>query len=290
MSIAQALSAPISREVREDRLSTRNFARIAAHIRQSCGITITEKKRVMLEGRLRRRLKSLGVGDLDGYCDYMFTGRNAEAEQQHLINAVTTNKTDFFREPKHFDYLENTLLPALARQGIRKIMAWSAACSTGAEPYSLAMLLDDFTGRQPGMSYQILATDIDTQVLHTAHRGIYSDEMLDPVPAALRQTYVMRPRDRQRTEVRIAPRLRAAIGFGQLNLMDESYGVGTQLDMIFCRNVLIYFEKATQEMVIQRLVRCLKPGGHLFLGHAESITGFDVPVSQVGSTIFRRNA
>jgi len=275
-------------ETNEDHLSTRNFARIVSHIRQSCGITISEKKRVMLEGRLRRRLKVVGVADLDDYCDYVFAG-HAEEEQQHLINAVTTNKTDFFREPKHFEYLEDKILPEMARQGQRKITVWSAACSTGAEPYTIAMLLDDFAGQRQGVSYQVLATDIDTQVLGHARRGIYNEELLEPVPPALHRKYVMKPRDTRCSEVRIAPRLRAAVAFGQLNLMDASYGVGNQIDMVFCRNVLIYFEKETQELVVQRLVRCLKPGGHLFLGHAESITGFDVPVSQVGSTIFRKN-
>jgi chemotaxis protein methyltransferase CheR len=285
MSSAQAVMA----DMNDDHLSNRNFERLAVHIRKTAGITLTEKKRMMLEGRLRRRLKLVGAADLDDYCDYVFAGDTADAEQQHLINAVTTNKTDFFREPKHFEYLEDKLLPELARQGARKVTVWSAACSTGAEPYTIAMLLDDFAAQRPGMSYQILATDIDTQVLRAAHRGVYNEELLDPVPAALRRKYVMRSRDTRCADVRISPKLRAAIAFGQLNLMDASYGVGAAIDMIFCRNVLIYFEKETQEAVVQRLVRCLKPGGYLFLGHAESITGFDVPVTQVGSTIFRRN-
>ena len=285
MSSAQAVMA----DMNDDHLSNRNFQRLAMHIHKSAGITLTEKKRLMLEGRLRRRLKVVGAADLDEYCDYVFAGATADAEQQHLINAVTTNKTDFFREPKHFEYLEDKLLPELARQGAQKVTVWSAACSTGAEPYTIAMLLEEFTAERRGMSYQILATDIDTLVLNAAHRGVYNEELLDPVPPLLRRKYVMRSRDTRCTEVRISPKLRAAVAFGQLNLMDAQYGVGAALDMIFCRNVLIYFDKPTQEAVIQRLVRCLKPGGHLFLGHAESIAGFDVPVAQVGSTIFRRN-
>ncbi len=150
------------------------------------------------------------------------------------------------------------------------------------------MVLDDFAEAKDGPPYGILATDLDTEVLETARRGIYPIELFDPVPAPLMQKYVMMPRDSRRREARVAPALRGAIGFARLNLMDDRYPVGDPMNLIFCRNVLIYFDKPTQAKVVSRLVECLAPGGYLFLGHSESITGFDLPLTQVANTVFRR--
>lgn len=269
-------------------LGERNFRRLAAFIYDETGIKMPASKKGMLEGRLRRRLTPTGMRTLDEYCDFLFDDRNQEDEGPHLINAVTTNKTDFFRESAHFAYLRETLLPAIAARGVRTIRAWSAACSTGPEPYTMAMVLDDFATTAGGPAYRILATDVDTEVLETARAGIYSAELVEPVPAALRRRYVMIARDPARREVRVAPGLRGAIGFARLNLMDERYPVGDPMDLIFCRNVLIYFDKPTQYRVVSRLADCLAPGGHLFLGHSESIAGHDLPLEQVASTIFRR--
>ena len=271
-----------------DNLSADNFVRLTRYIHEHAGIRLPMGKQTMLEGRLRRRLRATGAPSLDSYCQYVFAGRNLEEEGPYLINAVTTNKTDFFREPKHFDYLCDTLLPDLAAQGARNLHIWSAACSTGAEPYTLAMLLDDFISRHRGMAYDILATDLDTEVIETARRGIYHSDMIAPVPADLRRKYVMFARHPQRNEVRIVPKLRAAVSFARMNLMDSRYPVGAEMDIIFCRNVLIYFDRPTQERVVARLADCLAPGGHLFLGHSETITGFDLPLVQVANTIFRR--
>lgn len=269
-------------------MSKRNFARLAAYIYESSGIKMPETKKTMLEGRLRRRLRAVGVDTLDGYCDYVFAGDHMAAEGLHLINAVTTNKTDFFREPTHFDYLVEHALPTLAARGVRTLRAWSSACSTGPEPYTIAMVLDDYAERMGGPDYGILATDLDTEVLATARSGIYAAELVDPVPASLRRKYVMHSNDPHRREVRIVPRLRSAIGFGRLNLMDDRYAVGEAMHLIFCRNVLIYFDKPTQKKVVSQLYDCLVPGGYLFLGHSESITGLGLPLEQVANTVFRR--
>ncbi|WP_294335243.1 protein-glutamate O-methyltransferase CheR [uncultured Sphingomonas sp.] len=269
-------------------MSKRDFARLAAYIYEVSGIKMPESKKTMLEGRLRRRMRAVNVDTLDQYCTYLFTGENLAAEGLHLINAVTTNKTDFFREPAHFDYLVEHALPALQARGIRTLRAWSAACSTGQEPYTLAMVLDDYAARTGGPDYGILATDLDTEVLATARTGIYPAELVDPVPAALRRTYVMASKDPKRAEVRIVPRLRSAIGFARMNLMDDRYPVGDAMHLIFCRNVLIYFDKPTQKKVVSQLYDCLAPGGYLFLGHSESITGLGLPLQQVANTVFRR--
>ena len=269
-------------------LSRRNFDRLARYIRDTSGIKMPDSKITMLEGRLRRRVHATGQPSIDAYCERLFEADNLAAEGLHLINAVTTNKTDFFREPAHFQYLSDTVLPDLAERGVRTIRAWSAACSTGPEAYTLAMVLDDRVRAAGAGDFTILATDLDTEVLHAAHRGVYPADMIEPVPERLRRKYLLSPRDTARREVRIVPELRSAIGFAPLNLMDGHYPVGAPMDLIFCRNVLIYFDKPTQRQVVSRLLDCLAPQGHLFLGHSETITGFDLPLEQVANTVFRR--
>ena len=274
--------------VSTDALQTRDFDRISVYVYKECGIRLPPAKMTMIEGRLRRRVRATGLSSLSAYCSWLFDGDHLEEEREHLLNAVTTNKTDFFREPKHFDYLMGTVLPQLRDEGKRRLRVWSAACSTGAEPYTLAMLLDAYAHDKGGPDFGILATDLDSEVLRTARRGIYPAAMLDPVPTSLRNRYAMKASDPKRGEMRIVPALRSAIGFAQMNLMDARYPVGDPMDIIFCRNVLIYFDKPTQEKVVRRLTDCLRPGGWLFLGHSESITGFDLPVTTVANCGFQR--
>jgi chemotaxis protein methyltransferase CheR len=205
---------------------------------------------------------------------------------------VTTNKTEFFREPDHFRYLTEHAVPQLMsgpRSGTRPpLKVWSAACSIGAEPYTLAMVLADLGQRLAGLRYAITATDICTEVLETAICGIYPAAMVKPVPAELRHRYVARSKDRARQQVRIVPELRAMVQFARVNLMELPYLVDREMDIIFCRNILIYFDKATQEAVLQRLSEHLRFGGYLFLGHSETLAGFRLPLEPVGPTVFRR--
>ena len=272
-----------------DELSRANFDRLSRLINDHCGIQMPPSKRSMLETRLRRRARALGGLLLDAYCDYLFADGNRADEMPHLINAVTTNKTDFFREPAQFEVLTSQILPEFVARSAGSIRVWSAACSTGAEPYTLAMVLDTFAAQNPSLSYGILATDIDTDVLDTARRGLYSRAMVDPVPPELRSAYVMEPQDPQTDSVRISPALRASVGFAQLNLMDTVYPVGKPMDLIFCRNVLIYFNLTVQRKVVSRLVDNLAPGGYLFLGHAEGAAGDDKRLRVVSNTIYRRS-
>lgn len=273
----------------EDHLSARNFERLARFIYDYSGIKMPSSKRTMLEGRLRRRLRITGRPTFDSYCDYLFNDDGLESETIHLIDVVTTNKTDFFREPRHFEFMAQTALPELAAAGRRKIRAWSAACSTGAEPYTMAMVMQDHLDRTGGPDFAILATDLSTEVLATAQRGVYPAEMVDPVPADLRRRFVMTPKDPRRRDIRIHPSLRARLTLGRLNLMDQAYAVGEPFDIIMCRNVMIYFDKATQAKVLQRLCKHLRPGGYLFIGHSESITGVDLPVAAAANTVFRKH-
>jgi len=201
---------------------------------------------------------------------------------------VTTNKTDFFREARHFEYMQQVALPALVSSGVRTIRTWSSACSTGAEPYTMAMVLEEFVADRRDLNYSILATDLSTDVLATARRGIYSEDLVHPVPRELQRKYVMVAKQKDRREVRISADLRSRVGFARMNLMDENYPVGEGMHMIFCRNVLIYFDKPTQSGVLKRLCARLLPGGYMFIGHSESITGIDLPLKQVSNTVFQR--
>jgi chemotaxis protein methyltransferase CheR len=280
-------AAPGSGEGAE-RLSARNFTRLATLIQDYCGIKMPAGKRTMIAVRLRRRLAALHLADLDAYCDHLFEGGGLEAELVHLINAVSTNKTDFFREPAHFDFMWNTALPGFVEAGRRKIKFWSAAASIGAEAYTAAMVLQEFRRQKQGPDYSVLATDISTEVLEVAVTGRFPQVMMDPVPADLYARYVLQARDPAVDEVRIVPQLRSKIAWGRLNLMDQRYGVDRDMDLIFCRNILIYFDKPTQDAVLARLSSHLAPGGYLILGHSEAGAAADLPLTQVVNTIYQK--
>lgn len=272
-----------------DKLTERQFRSLVDLIQGQVGIRLPPMKRVMVEARLRRRVKALDLPDLASYGEQMLEGRLTSDELVHLIDCVTTNKTDFFREPVHFDAMRDVIVPtalaSLPRGGQLKV--WSSACSTGAEPYTIAMVLDDMASRAP-FRFQILGTDISTQVLAQARRAIYPAEMAQAVPPALRKRYVMKARDPAAGDVRIVPELRRMVAFGRMNLMDDQYPVDRDMDIIFCRNVLIYFDKQTQRRVLDKLISHLKPGGHILIGHSESMACHDHPrVSQVMPTIYQ---
>lgn len=275
-----------------DHLRPRDFDRLSKFIHGYCGIKLPPSKRTMLEGRLRRRLRETGLPDLATYCNFLFEKGGLDEELVHLIDVVTTNKTEFFREPSHFQFLAQTAVPRLlaARRtgSVRPLKLWSAACSNGAEPYTLAMVMAELGLQRPELQSTIIATDICTEVLEAAILGIYPAAMAESIPLALRQRYMMKSKISARAQVRVVPGLRRQVQFGRLNLMDEVYPVGRDIDVIFCRNILIYFDRPTQELVLQNLCNCLNPGGYLFLGHSESLADFVLPLAPVGNTIFRR--
>jgi len=268
------------------------FEQLSEFIRQRSGIRLSPAKKVMLEARLQKRLRSLGMDSFDDYCARLFNSRPGDEEVAQMINAVTTNKTDFFREPVHFQYLEDSILPEFVAvndgETGNPFCLWSAGCSTGEEPYTLSMVLSDFAERQKNFRFSILATDISTRVLDAARLGIYGEDRAATVPEQMKRKYVMRSKDRNKGLVRIVPELRRLIRFQQANLMDEHLLIPEPVDAIFCRNVIIYFDRRSQEMLLERLCRCLKPGGYLFLGHSETVHGFTLPLTCIGSTIYRK--
>jgi chemotaxis protein methyltransferase CheR len=275
-------------------MSNRDFLRLSSFIEKEYGIKLPPQKKTMLETRIRKRLRALEMDSFDEYCDYLFNSKGVEDEIVQLINVVTTNKTDFFREPNHFEYLIQKAMPSLITRhgsGVGKtFMVWSAGCSTGEEPYTLAMVLSEFAEKFPGLgfTFTVVATDISTQVLGWAKQAVYEEEKIEPVPMSLRKKYLLRNKDRDLQLVRIAPELRALVKFRRVNLLDHEFGFRESLDIIFCRNVLIYFERNIQEAILQKMYRLLGPGGYLFLGHSETVTGLNIPFSTVAPTIYMK--
>lgn len=272
-------------------LSDKYFKAIASVIETRVGIRLPPAKLTMVEGRLRKRVRALGLVDLNDYGAHLFERGRLQDELVHLIDCVTTNKTDFFREPAHFDFLRNVAVPTLIATQRRKpanLKIWSSACSTGPEVYTIAMVLQDMIAAGAPLRFSILGTDISTEALEEARSGIYPRNVLEPVPPQTRQRYVMNAKDPRSDVCRIAPELRRMTHFQRLNLMDEQYPFDRDVDVIFCRNVLIYFDKPTQQAVIGRLTSHLRPGGYLLLGHSESMAGSGIPgLKQVLPTVFQ---
>jgi len=271
-----------------DHISPKAFQRLSAFIESYSGIRMPLSKKTMVEGRLRRRVRALGMDGLEDYCRLLFDDGWLEHEAVKLIDAVSTNKTDFFREEAHFRYMVSHVVPDLLARGDHPLKIWSAAASTGAEAYSLAMVLHDLCGMQPRLTFSILATDISTDVLDKAVAGIYPAEMMAAVPEDCLRRHFLRSRDPGNRTVRVAPHIRKLVHFGRLNLMEEYYPVPPDMDVIFCRNILYYFGRERQEAVLRRLCGYLRPGGYLFISHTETITGMDLPLRQVATSIFVR--
>jgi chemotaxis protein methyltransferase CheR len=269
-------------------LAPADFDRLRALIYRESGINLGPDKKTMVEIRLKRRLRTLDIPSCGEYCERLFSREGIPGELVPLIDVITTNKTDFFRESAHFDYLISKALPALAaaRGHARKALVWSAGCSTGEEPYTLAMVINEYAQDCPGFRFGVLATDISTTVLGKAQLGIFKSELIRPVPAELRRKYFLRSRDRESDLVRITPEIRALVEFRRVNLMDAAYDLGELPEIIFCRNVIIYFDRPTQMRLLANLTRHLAPGGYFFAGHSESLQNMDLPVVPVAPAVY----
>lgn len=274
------------------KLSDREFQRFSAFIYDHAGIKMPPAKKTMLEARLQKRLKANAIHSFEEYSNFVFSPEGRATELIHLIDVVTTNKTDFFREPGHFDFMVKTAIPNIlkTRDDLRRepLRIWSAGCSTGEEPYTLAMVLSEFAGVRPDFRAAITASDICTQVLQTAKTGIYPEERTDPIPLNLKKKYLTRSRERSKALVRISPQLRSLVTFRRINFMDDDLGIAEKMDIIFCRNVVIYFDKPTQQTLMRKFHKQLKPGGYLFIGHSETLSGLDVDFKAVASTVYQK--
>jgi chemotaxis protein methyltransferase CheR len=268
-----------------------DFQKLSSFIHTRIGIKMPEAKKGMIEGRLRKRLRTLNLKTYRDYCDYLFTSEGMNQELQSFIDVITTNKTDFFREPDHFDFLVEKAVPFLLskKKNSRQPMGiWSSASSSGNEAYTIAMVLSEFGEKNPGFDFFILGTDISTDMLQEASLGIYPGYEIDPVPEHLRKKYLLRSKDQKKTIVRICPRLRSKVHFRRLNLMDQDYKLRQPMDIIFCRNVMIYFDKKTQEGLVSRLFNYLTPGGYLFVGHSEVLHDCRPELKNVAPAVYQK--
>ncbi|MDF1504328.1 protein-glutamate O-methyltransferase CheR [Roseisolibacter sp. H3M3-2] len=272
--------------VADSDLSAAHFREISRTVYDIAGIQLREGKEGLVRARLAKRLRQLAIPTFDAYLDQV---RADPRELAEMIDLLTTNKTSFFRESAHFDYLRDQLLPSL---GAGPVRIWSAGCSSGEEPYTLAMVLRETWGADLGRrDVKVLATDISRRVLATAAAGVYPDALLEDVPAELRRRYWTRaetPGARGAAPGwRAADALRALVTFAPLNLMG-AWPMRGPFQAIFCRNVMIYFDKATQQQLVSRYYDLLAPGGHLFVGHSESLSALSHRFAYVQPAVYRR--
>ncbi len=270
-------------------LTDQDYKKFCELVYKQVGIKLTEAKKSMVEARLHKRMRSLNMGTYRQYMHFLFSSEGMESELINLIDAVTTNTTHFFRENQHFEYLKKNILPQwLAKNGLyRRMNFWSAGCSTGMEPYTIAIVLNEFAKANKGFEFSILGTDISTKVLKEAMNAVYPLDRISSVPQPLKERYMLRGKGRQAGKVRLSKEIRDQVEFRRLNFMEE-FSFKTPFDIIFCRNVVIYFDRSTQERLFNKLARSLKPKGNLLIGHSESMAGMNVPLRLVAPTIYER--
>jgi chemotaxis protein methyltransferase CheR len=268
-------------------ITSKEFEQFRALIYQSCGISLNESKKILLVSRLSKRLRALELDSFQAYCD-MVSGETDGDEFTLLLDLVSTNKTDFFREPKHFDFLRERILPTL--QSTRRVRIWSSASSSGEEPYTIAMTLYDSVPDPERWDFQILASDISTRVLARAALGIYEDERVRDLSPDLVERHFLKGTGERAGMIKVKPHVSQMVRYRRINLMDDTFPIKNPLDLIFCRNVMIYFDRPTQAQLVTKFYRYLKPGGYLFIGHSESLQRLEQPFKAVAPTIYQKEA
>jgi chemotaxis protein methyltransferase CheR len=267
------------------------FALFRALIHQQTGISLKEGKRNLLAARLHKRLKELGLGTLTDYYSYLKKKDAQGDELRRMVNCITTNKTSFFREEHHFHYLRDWLKEkahqTAANRGQRRVRIWSAACSSGEEPYSLAITMLEALPPAAGWDLAILASDIDTDMLGRGESGVYESEGLEGIPDPLKRRYFLRGKGDLEGLVQVKPEVRRLVTFRRINLVDYPWPIHTSFDAIFCRNVIIYFDRETQRRLFERLLKHLAPDGRLFVGHSESLYWMTDLVTPLQHTVYR---
>ena len=271
----------------EVELSKRDLDAFRSLIYDLAGISLSESKHVLVQSRLAKRLRHLGLDDYSEYLDLLRRCEKGAPELEAFVNVLTTNKTEFFREPHHFEFLRNEILTGVeerARNGAdRKVRIWCAASSTGEEPYTLAMALTEHFQKQPGWDLRILASDIDTDVLRKASEGRYCSLAMEYLEESYRKKYFTNEGELSS----VSPALKKLITFRQINLNRAPWQINAKFDAIFCRNVMIYFDQDTQRKLIDNLCNYLNPRGYLIIGHSESLLGFSDRLESLGNTIYR---
>ncbi|MGL1891671.1 MAG: protein-glutamate O-methyltransferase CheR [Spirochaetaceae bacterium] len=271
----------------EKNMSNKTFQLFRDFIQTHIGITIADSKKIMVESRLLKRLKALNYTNYSEYADYFFSPKGQMNELARFIECITTNKTDFFREVEHFNFLSNHVLPELIEMKLHgEIRLWSGASSTGEEAYTMAMFMEEFLEKHPSNKYKILATDISEEVLDKGQKAIYSINDCYPIPINFKKKYCLMSRNRDIPTIRINKYLRKKVLFRQINLTADSYMIKKQYHVIFLRNVMIYFNKEIQSKILNNLYKHLHPEGYLFLGHSENLPNTSIPFKRVGPSIY----
>lgn len=266
------------------------FTKFQHLIYQESGIWLGEHKHALLTGRLARRLRLLGLTSMKEYLQLVI-----QPDQQHeravMIDCITTNQTHFFREPRHFDFLVSRVFPEWQRQAeagtrSRHLRVWSAGCSSGEEPYSLAMLLSKHFPVEQGWDLEILATDICTRVLERARAAVYPIEKAKEIPTEFLRAYMLKGRGEQKDVMKVSPELHRVVRFARVNLHADSYPIIGSFDLIFCRNVLIYFDQRSKEKVIAGILQHMSSAGFLVVGHSEHLGSTSPLLRTVAPTIY----
>jgi chemotaxis protein methyltransferase CheR len=275
---------------REFEFTQDDFNYLRKIVNERTGIVVVNEKIDMFYSRLARRVRQLGLSDFKQYCDRI-KNESDGVEVAQLINAITTNLTSFFREGYHFEYLSNVLIPEMMKTDSqnRKLRIWSAGCSSGEEPYSIAATLNHMELVTDGWDVEILATDIDSNVLDHGTKAVYSMEQLKTVPEQYLQSGFLRGKGGSFGKVRVKPEVRDMVKFAHLNL-NSSWSLPEPVDIVFCRNVIIYFDKESKKTLVNRIADNLNPGGYLFIGHSESLFRVNDKFELVGKTIYRKKA
>ncbi|HBP88318.1 MAG: protein-glutamate O-methyltransferase [Nitrospira sp.] len=266
-------------------LSDKEFELFKQLIYQQVGIALDTPKKTLLISRLGKRLRELNLHSYQAYYDCV-SGEGGEEELMKLLDLVSTNKTDFFREPVHFDFLRDQVLPEV--QSVKTLRIWSSASSSGEEPYTIAMTLSDSIADISRWDIKILASDISTRVLAKASSGIYEEERVSQLPKDLVQRHFLRGKGPQSGKLQVRPQVARLVTFRRINLMDSSFPIRSSLDVIFCRNVMIYFDRLTQANLMGKFFQYLRPGGYLFIGHSESLQWIDHQFRYLQPTIYQK--
>ena len=272
---------------REFVFSDKDFEKIRKFVKEETGITLSDAKKNMVYGRLSRRLRALDIKSFNEYIDIVSEGESEE--KGNFVNAITTNLTSFFREEHHFDYVKNTVVPQVLKNNshTKKIRIWCAGCSTGEEPYSLSMALHESISDIQSWDIKILATDLDTNVLEHCRRGVYDIDRIVGLSQSRKANWFLKGKGDHSGSVKIDPRLQSLITFKQLNLM-QGWPMKGPFDFMFCRNVVIYFDKPTQKILFDRYADLVKDDGYLFLGHSESLYNVSTRFQLLGNTIYQK--
>lgn len=274
-------------DIKKISLSDAEFEKLRDLVFKVSGISLAETKKELVVSRFTKRVKALKLQNFSEYYD-LLVSPSGFSEVQNFINSITTNKTDFFRESHHFDFLVNTFIPQVISSGRRIVRIWSAACSTGEEPYTIAMVMAKHLVEPYNIPVKILATDIDTNVLKTAVRGVYESGVLNTVPEEYMKKYFLRGKGDSLGLFKIKDDIKQMVTFKQLNFIAPEYPVTSTFDIIFCRNVIIYFNPETKRMVVNRLFRYLNDGGYIMMGHSETLFNMIDGLVYLKNTIYQK--